>query len=103
KMTPEAFRMIGVEAHRLLYPTNPLLCLALPGKDLALLDDDKIVVGVELQRPILMIRSLLMVAADQIDGGENAVHIAVVLVETEGDFQLGYDLPPGGFAVSQPT
>ena len=54
-MAPEALGMIGIEAHRLLDPVDPLLRLAQPGQYLALLHHDEIVVGIEAERALLVI------------------------------------------------
>ncbi len=43
-MAPEPFGMEGVEAHGLLDPLDALFGPAQPGQDLALLDDDEVVV-----------------------------------------------------------
>src|SRR5438034_8808926 len=40
KMTPEPFRVIGIKAHCLLHPADPLLGLSLPSEDFPLLHDD---------------------------------------------------------------
>lgn len=82
EMTPEALGMIGVEAHRLLNPFDALFRLANPGQHLALLHNDEVVVWIERQRPVLVVERLVVVAVHrQVHGGENAVHVAVVLVE----------------------
>ena len=82
EMTPEALGMIGVEAHRLLDRFDALFRLADPGQQLALLHDDEIVVWIECKRPLLVVERLVVVVVHrQVHGGENAVHVAVVLVE----------------------
>ena len=43
-MVPEALGMVGIEAHRLADPLDPVLRPAEPGQKLALLDEDQIVV-----------------------------------------------------------
>ena len=50
-------------------------------EDLALLHDDQVVVWVEGQRALLVEDSLVEVVPDDAYGGENTVHIAVVLVQ----------------------
>ena len=46
EVIPEPLRVVRIEPHRLLDPRGALLGLSEPSQDLALLDDDQIVVGV---------------------------------------------------------
>src|ERR1700686_4391506 len=66
EMVPEAFRMVGVEPHRLFDPVDALLRSSKPGQKLALLHHDKVVVGVKRERPLLMVRGLVMILAVQV-------------------------------------
>ena len=89
EMTPEALGMIGVEAHRLLDPFDAFFRLANPGQYLALLHDDEVVVWIERQRSLLVVERLVVVVVHrQVHGGENAVHVAVVLVERQRQRQF---------------
>ena len=81
EMVPKPLGMIGIEAHGLLDPLDALLGLSEPGQDLAVLHDNKVVVGVETECALLMVDGLVVMSAGQIHGGENPVDIAVVAVE----------------------
>jgi hypothetical protein len=58
EVAPEALRMVGIEAHRLPDPLDAVFRLAEPGQDLALLDDDEVVVRIEAQRAPLVVDGL---------------------------------------------
>src|SRR5262245_32780095 len=53
EVAPEALRVIWVEAHCLLDPVDTLLRSPKPRQKLALLHNDKIVVGVQRECPFL--------------------------------------------------
>lgn len=103
QVTTETLGKIRVEAHRFLDPFDALFRLPQPGQDLALLHDDEVVVGIEAERPPLMIGRLIKIAVRQIYRGKNTVDVTVVVIESEGDLQLcGYFLP-GRIAVFAPA
>ena len=82
-MVPEALRVIGIEAHRLPDPLDALFRLPQPGEHLALLDDDQVVVRIEAERAPLVVDRLVVVLLDEVDRRQDAVHVAVVVVEGE--------------------
>src|SRR5215467_2785489 len=61
QMTPEALRMIRVESHRLLDPFNSFLRAPQPRQDLALLDNDQVIVGIKPEGAFLMIERFFMI------------------------------------------
>ena len=83
EVVPEALRVIGIEAHRLPDPVDALFRLPEPGEHLALLDDDQVVVRIEAQGPPLVVDRLVVVVLDEVDRRQDAVHVAVVVVEGE--------------------
>ena len=87
QVVPEALRVIGIEAHRLPDPLDALFRLPQPGEHLALLDDDQVVVRVEAEGPPLVVDRQVVVLLDEVDCRQDAVHVAVVVVEGKGDFQ----------------
>ena len=102
-MAPEALGVVRVEAHRLPDPVDALLRPPQPGQKLALLHHDQVVVGVERERPLLMVRGLVMIVALQVQRGEDAMHVAVVVVERQRDLQLRGHLLQGGVAIRAPA
>jgi hypothetical protein len=62
----ESLRVIRVEAHRLLDPVDALLRSPKPRQKLALLHNNEIVVGIQRERPFLMIRGLVMIVPVQV-------------------------------------
>ena len=88
KMIPKSLGMIRIEAHRLFNPRNPIFGLSKPSQDLALLHDDKIVVRVKMERPLLVVKSLFVSLAREVARGENAMHIRVIVVELQRDLQF---------------
>ena len=89
EMTPKALGMIGVKAHRLLNPLDALFRLTDPGQHLALLHNDEIIVRIERQRPFLVVERLVVVVKQrQVHSSENAVNVAVVLVERQRQRQF---------------
>ena len=44
--------------------------------------------GIEAERPLLMVGRLVVIVAHQVHRGEDAVHVAVVVVERQRDLQL---------------
>ena len=87
--------MVGVEAHRLPDPLDPVLGPAEPGEQFALLDQDQVVVRVERQAALLVVGGLVVVAVRQAHRREDAVDVAVVVVERQGYAELGHHLVPG--------
>src|SRR5712692_5046951 len=55
EVAPEARRMMRVQSHGLANPLNSLLRAPQPGEKLSHLNHDQVVVGVEGQRPILVV------------------------------------------------
>ena len=80
--------MIGIEAHRPPDPVDSLFRPPEPGQKLALLHDDEVAVGIEAQRPLLMIGGLVVLVAVEVQRGENPVHVGVIVVERQRDLQL---------------
>ena len=68
KMAPISFRMIGVERHRLLDPVNTFQRAAGPGQQFALLHHDQIVIGIQLQGPLLVSPRQIEVVSRDTDG-----------------------------------
>ena len=68
--------------------------LAEPGEHLALLHHDQVVVRVQGQRALLVEHGLVEVVAHHAQRGEDAVHVAVVVVQPERDVELALDLRP---------
>ena len=85
QVVPEPLRVIGIEAHRLPDPVDAFDRLAEPGEQLALLDHDQVVVRVQAEGAPLVVGRQLVVLLDQVDRRQDAVHVAVVVVEGEGD------------------
>src|SRR6516165_12007891 len=83
EVAPESLRVIWVEAHRLLDPVDALLRPSKPRQKLALLHNNKIVVGVQRERPFLMVRGLVMIVPVQVQRGENPVYVAIVVIESQ--------------------
>ena len=74
-----------------------------PGQKLALLHDDKVVIGVECERPFLMVRGLVVILAIDVKGGKDPVHVAVIVVERERDLKLCGHLLEGSVAICTPV
>ena len=83
EVAPEALGVVGIEAHRLQDPVDALFGLAEPGQDLALLHDDQVVVRIQAQRALLVVQRLVEVLVHQVHRGQDAVHVAVVVVERQ--------------------
>ena len=81
EMAPEAFRMIGVEAHRLPDQLDALLGATGPSVQLALLHDDEIVIGIEADGALLMIFCGLVIAAGEVQSRQNSMYVAIVIVK----------------------
>src|SRR5258706_10828208 len=75
EVAPEALRVVRVEAHRLLDPVDALLRPPQPRQELTLLHYDEVVVGVERERPLLMVGRLIMILAIEVQRGEDPVHV----------------------------
>src|SRR5262249_42639474 len=73
KMAPKSLRVVRVEAHGLPDPLNAFFWLAQPSVQLALLDDDQVVVGIEDDRTLLMVLSSFVVVAQEVHGRKDAV------------------------------
>ena len=96
--------MIWFEAHRLLDPFDAFFRLANPGQHLALLHGNEVIVWIERQCPLLMVERLVVVVVHrQVHGGENAVHVAVVLVERQGLRHFRNQRAPRGLNVGAPA
>src|SRR4029453_11870621 len=102
KMAPEALWVVRVEAHRLLDPVDALFRPSQPRQKLALLHDNQVVVGVEGEGPLLMIRGLVKVVARQIQRGEYPVHIAIIVIEGQRYLKLRGHRLEGGIAIGAP-
>ena len=102
EVAPEALWVIRVKAHRLLDPVDAFLRPSKPRQKFALLHHNQVVVGVERERPLLMIRGLIMIVAVQVQRGENPVHVAVVIIERQRDLQLRGHLLEGDLAIGAP-
>src|SRR5262249_31255717 len=66
EMIPEALGMVRIEAHR---PPDPAYAFLGPpklGQQLALLHHDKVIVGIQRKRSLLMVGGLVMIVTDQI-------------------------------------
>ena len=81
EVAPEALWVVRVEAHRLLDPVDALLRPSQPRQQLALLHHDQVIVGVERERPVLMISGLIVIVPVQVQRGENPVHVAIIIIE----------------------
>ena len=102
EMAPEALRVVRIEAHRLPDPVDAFFRPSEPGQKLALLDHDEIVVGVERERPLLMVGGLVMIVAHQVQRREDAVHVAVIVVERQRSSDLRDHLLHGAVAIRAP-
>ena len=87
-MVPVSLGVIGVQPHCLPNPFYAVLRPAQPGEKLAVLNQDEVVVGIEAQRALLMIASLLVITVRQAQCGEDAVNVTIVVIEAEGDLYL---------------
>src|SRR5438132_6983795 len=103
EVVPISLGMVGVQAHCLPDPFYAVLGPAQPGEKLAVLNQDEVVVGIEAQRALLMIASLLMLIVRQVHGGEDAVNVAVVVIQRESDLKLVGHLFPGAFTILAPV
>jgi hypothetical protein len=81
EVIPESLRMVRVDAHRLADPLDAFLGPAEPGQDLALLDDDEVVVGTKLERALLMIERLVEAIEGEVQRREDAMHVRIGFVE----------------------
>ena len=69
-----------------------------------MLNDNQIIVGIEAKRAFLMVDRLLMIVIHgEVNCREDAVHIAVVIVQGERDPQLLYKLPCRSLSVITPA
>ncbi len=103
EVIPKTLWVVGVEAHRLSDPVDAFLGPAQPGQKLALLYHHKVVIGIEGQRALLMICGAVVIVAGQIHRGQDAMNIAVVIVERQRKLQLGGHLLEGGVAIRAPA
>ena len=62
EMVTEAFWVVGIAAHRLPNQLEALFWVAKPGVQLALLDNDQVVVGIEGDTALLMVLGSLVIA-----------------------------------------
>src|SRR6185312_9081162 len=103
EMAPETLRVVRVEPHGLLDPLDPLLRPAEPGQDFAVLDDDQVIIGIEGERPLLMVESLVVVVADDVHRREDAMDIGIVLVERQRRLKPADHVVPGRLLVFAPA
>ncbi len=105
QMTPEARGMVRVQSHCLADPLEPLpRSPSEPGEEFAHLDHDEVVVGVQLQRPILMIAGAIhVVSHDRDPRGEDAMDVGVVVVERHRPVELERDLVESRVLVLAPA
>src|SRR5439155_18246484 len=103
EVVPVSLGVIGVQPHCLPNPFYAVLGPAQPREKLAVLNQDEVVVGIEAQRALLMILSLLVVAMCHVHGSEDPVHVAVVVIEGERDRKFGDHLLPDDFTILAPV
>ena len=60
EMVPESLGVVRVQPHGFPDPLHAVLGPAQPREQLALLNQDEVVVGIEAKRPLLVILSLLV-------------------------------------------
>src|SRR5438132_10841745 len=103
EVIPVALRVVRVEPHRFPDPFDAVLGSPQPREQLAVLNQDEVVVGIEAQRALLMIASLVVLIVRQVYGGEDAVNVAVVVIERESDRELIGHVFPGAFTILAPV
>jgi len=101
-MVPEPFRVVRVEAHCFPDPLDAFFRSAQPSIQLALLHNDQVIVGIEAECTLLMVFCSLMIAAGQVHGRQDAVHIAILVVERERNLEFLIDSLPGSITVGAP-
>ena len=74
EMVPESLGVVRVHPHRLPDPFDAILGSPQPREQLALLNQDEVVVGIEAKRALLVILSLLVLVVRQVHGRENPVN-----------------------------
>src|SRR5438552_7911814 len=102
-MVPESLGVVRVHPHGLPDPLYAILGPPQPREQLALLNQDEVVVGIEAKRALLVITSLLVLVVRQAKGRENPVNVAVVVVQSVSDVGLVYHLFPGVSAILAPV
>ena len=72
-------------------------------RNLALLHDQQVGIGIERKRPLLMIGGLVVIVARQVERGKYTVHIRIVLVEGQCDVQFLRNELQGRVAIRAPA
>src|SRR6185369_2299106 len=103
QVTPEARWMKRVELHRLQNPRYPCFRLPDPCQDFSVLDHDQVVIGIEIERPLLVVQHLVELVAGQVHSRQDTVDVAVVVVQRPRYRQLALDFGQRGRGILTPA